>query len=204
MFEDGPTQAEFKNMLVLCSASGQRVELRRPTEQDFAGSRPRREVLGKLEANEIEVKPGISLLVTDKSAKQLSRYQHEGALKHWAIMRACQFGSDLTATGEILPLRIREKGLALGNILYWLFQFMMVEITPIALTSIGYKFYILLAALNFAIALIVYFFWVETKGLSLEEIDFKFAGTQGEAPARVDKHEAGVSVQGQSEHHEVP
>jgi sugar porter (SP) family MFS transporter len=80
---------------------------------------------------------------------------------------------------EILPLQIREKGLALGNICYWMFQFMIVEITPIAITNIGYKFYIIFAVFNFCIALIVYFFVPETCGLSLEEIDFYFVRKYG-------------------------
>ena len=76
---------------------------------------------------------------------------------------------------EILPLHIREKGLALGNVFYWAFQVMIVEVTPIAINNIGYKFYIILAVFNACIAVTVYFFWPETKGLSLEEIDFYFA-----------------------------
>ncbi|KAL1965019.1 hypothetical protein VTN77DRAFT_6219 [Rasamsonia byssochlamydoides] len=76
---------------------------------------------------------------------------------------------------EILPLQIRERGLALGNICYWLFQFMIVEITPVALTNIRYKFYIILAVFNAFNSGIVYFCFPETKGLSLEEIDFYFA-----------------------------
>ena len=76
---------------------------------------------------------------------------------------------------EILPLQIREKGLALGNICYWAFQVMVVEITPIGLANIGYKFYIIFTLFNAFIAVVVYFCWVETNQLSLEQIDFYFA-----------------------------
>ena len=52
---------------------------------------------------------------------------------------------------------------------------MTVQITPIAVTNIYYKFYIILAVFNVAIMVIVYFFFFETKGLSLEQIDIKMA-----------------------------
>ena len=80
---------------------------------------------------------------------------------------------------EILPLQTREKGLALGNIFYWMFQFMIVEITPIGISNIGYRFYIIFAVFNFCIAVVVYFFFPETSGLSLEEVDFFFVRKYG-------------------------
>lgn len=51
----------------------------------------------------------------------------------------------------------------------------MVEITPIAIANIYYKFYIMLAVFNVVIALIIWIFYEETAGLTLEQIDFVFA-----------------------------
>lgn len=56
---------------------------------------------------------------------------------------------------------------------------MIVEITPIALTNIKYKFYVILAVFNACIAVIVFFLWPETNKMSLEEIDFYFADKHG-------------------------
>jgi hypothetical protein len=56
---------------------------------------------------------------------------------------------------------------------------MIVEITPIALTNIKYKFYVILAIFNICIAAIVFFFFPETNQMSLEEIDFYFAEKHG-------------------------
>lgn len=94
---------------------------------------------------------------------------------YYCLNAATWLGPSWAYPAEILPLQVREKGLALGNVFYWLFQFMMVEITPIALGNIGYKFYIVLAVFNAVDAAIVYFLFPETKGLTLEEIDFQFA-----------------------------
>ncbi len=88
-------------------------------------------------------------------------------------------GASWAYPAEILPLQIREKGLALGNICYWMFQFMIVEITPVALDNIYYKFYVILAVFNVCIALIVFFFYPETKRKSLEELDFYFVQQYG-------------------------
>jgi len=75
-------------------------------------------------------------------------------------------------------LQIREKGLALGSICYWLFQFMFVEVTPIAIEKIYYKFYIILAVLNCFNATMIWLFFPETARKSLEEIDYYFVNTQ--------------------------
>ena len=52
---------------------------------------------------------------------------------------------------------------------------MVVEITPIGIDSIGWRFYIIWTVFNFSFVPIVYFFYPETSGRSLEEIDVIFA-----------------------------
>lgn len=76
---------------------------------------------------------------------------------------------------ELMPLRIREKGMGIAVFFYWIFQFLIVEITPVALTNIGYKFYIMFVVFNICIAVIIFLCYPETKGMSLEQIDFFFA-----------------------------
>jgi hypothetical protein len=93
----------------------------------------------------------------------------------YAINCSTWFGVTWLYPAELMPLRIREKGMGIAVVFYWLFQFMMVEITPIALQNIGYRFYIILACFNATIAVMIFFWFPETKGKSLEEIDFYFA-----------------------------
>jgi hypothetical protein len=59
----------------------------------------------------------------------------------------------------------------------WAFNFMVVMITPVAFTSIGYQTYIIFAVINAFIFPVVYFFYPETAYRSLEEMDIIFRKT---------------------------
>ncbi|PCH39023.1 general substrate transporter [Wolfiporia cocos MD-104 SS10] len=75
---------------------------------------------------------------------------------------------------EILPLKIRGKGAALGAAANFLGNFLVVEITPPALQNIGWRTYIIFAVFNVVIACIVWACYPETSGQSLEAIDELF------------------------------
>lgn len=49
---------------------------------------------------------------------------------------------------EILPLRLRQRGSAVSTACNWIFNYMIVQITPIAINNIGYRTYIIFAVLN--------------------------------------------------------
>lgn len=55
---------------------------------------------------------------------------------------------------------------------------MVVMITPVAFSSIGYKTYVIFAVINAFIVPVVYFFYPETAYRSLEEIDNIFRQTK--------------------------
>lgn len=76
---------------------------------------------------------------------------------------------------EIAPLQLRAAISAVSTAAVWLFNFLLAEVTPIGFDTIGYKYYIVFAVLNAAIVPTVYFFYPETNGRSLEEIDDIFA-----------------------------
>ena len=78
---------------------------------------------------------------------------------------------------EIVPLRIRAPANALATSANWLFNFMVVMITPVAFANIKYQTYIIFAVINAAIFPSVYFFYPETRLRSLEEMDAIFLKT---------------------------
>lgn len=76
---------------------------------------------------------------------------------------------------EILPLRLRQRGSSVSTACNWIMNYMIVQITPVAIENIGYKTYIIFAVLNACWVPIIYFFFPETKGLELEDVDRLFA-----------------------------
>jgi sugar porter (SP) family MFS transporter len=76
---------------------------------------------------------------------------------------------------EINPLKTRAKANAFSTINNWLWNFFIVMITPVLISSIGWGTYLIFAALNALFLPVIYFFYPETSGRSLEEIDLIFA-----------------------------
>ncbi|KAF2096109.1 putative transporter [Rhizodiscina lignyota] len=89
------------------------------------------------------------------------------------------FGASLNAipwcySTEILPLKIRAQGTALAVFNNWIWVFLIVMVTPTMVANIGWKTYLVFMAFNFSFVPAIYFLFPETKGLSLEEIDYIF------------------------------
>jgi sugar porter (SP) family MFS transporter len=115
----------------------------------------------------------------------------------WAINNAYTFGASAAATffmflyftfypvgfqgpnflygAEIAPQDLRIHIAASGTAAHWLFNFVIAEITPIAIVQIGWRYYIVFAAISASIVVLAYFFFPETKGRSLEEMDILFS-----------------------------
>ncbi|TQV94429.1 hypothetical protein V2A60_002541 [Cordyceps javanica] len=72
---------------------------------------------------------------------------------------------------EVAPLQLRAAISAVATAAVWMFNFLLAEVTPIGFNTISYRYYIIFAVLNAAIIPAVYFFFPETSGRSLEEID---------------------------------
>lgn len=72
---------------------------------------------------------------------------------------------------EVAPLQLRAAISAVSTAAVWTFNFLLAEVTPVGFNTISYKYYIIFAVLNAAIVPVVYFFFPETNGRTLEEID---------------------------------
>lgn len=76
---------------------------------------------------------------------------------------------------EINPIKTRAKANAVSTCTNWLFNFLIVMVTPIMITNIGWGTYVFFAIVNACFLPIIYFFYPETARRSLEEIDIIFA-----------------------------
>ncbi|KAI0796543.1 general substrate transporter [Abortiporus biennis] len=88
---------------------------------------------------------------------------------------------------EIVGLRIRAPANAFSTASNWIFNFMVVMVTGPSFNNISWRTYIVFAALNAFIIPVVYFFFPETAGRSLEDMDvvFALAYNEGVSPVAV-------------------
>ncbi|KAL8291441.1 hypothetical protein RQP46_002419 [Phenoliferia psychrophenolica] len=76
---------------------------------------------------------------------------------------------------EINPLRTRTNANATSTICNWLFNFAIVEATPPLLTAINWGTFLIFGVVNVCFIPIIYIWYPETAGRTLEEIDIIFA-----------------------------
>jgi len=76
---------------------------------------------------------------------------------------------------ELSPIKTRAKANAISTCSNWLFNFTVVMITPVMIASIRWGTYLFFAAWNAIFIPVIWFFYPETSGRSLEAIDLIFA-----------------------------
>ncbi|KAL3470511.1 general substrate transporter [Aspergillus californicus] len=77
---------------------------------------------------------------------------------------------------EIWPYNLRARGLSIGLVSTQLAVFFNIFVNPIALDSIGWRYYFVYLAMLVIIFLTMFFFYPETRGHSLEEMSVVFDG----------------------------
>ncbi|KXH28937.1 hypothetical protein CSIM01_13339 [Colletotrichum simmondsii] len=86
---------------------------------------------------------------------------------------------------ELLPLSARTQGTAVGISSNWIWNFTVAMITPILISRLGWKAYLLFTITNAVFVPLVYFLYPETSNLRLEDVDIIFK--DGRDPVRVAK-----------------
>lgn len=75
---------------------------------------------------------------------------------------------------EVNTQRMRIAGAGIATATNWINNYVVVLVTPVGISNIGWRYYLVYAVLNAVFAPVVYFFYVETAKLTLEEIDALF------------------------------
>ncbi|KAI1383101.1 general substrate transporter [Hypoxylon trugodes] len=72
---------------------------------------------------------------------------------------------------EINSLPMRTKGAAVATMTNWITNFIVVEVTPIGIQKLGWKFYIIWTITNTLFLPIIWLFYPETANRTLEDLD---------------------------------
>ncbi|KAI5921589.1 general substrate transporter [Camillea tinctor] len=72
---------------------------------------------------------------------------------------------------EINSLPMRTKGAAIATMTDWITNFLVVEVTPIGLQNLSWRFYIIWAITNALFLPVVWLFYPETSDRTLEDLD---------------------------------
>jgi len=123
---------------------------------------------------------GIAMMCLAITVSQIQRHGAGAAATFFLFMYMFFFplgflGANFLYGAEIAPQELRIHLSAIGTSAHWLFNFVIAEVTPIAFTNIGYRYYIVYACTGIAVAPMVYFLFPETNGRSLEEMDRVFS-----------------------------
>ncbi|KAH8690868.1 putative sugar transporter [Talaromyces proteolyticus] len=75
---------------------------------------------------------------------------------------------------ELFSMNMRGRGTSLSSATNWFVNFWFALYIPTAMDKISWKLYIIFMALCYVMATVVYFFYPESAGKTLEEMDFLF------------------------------
>ncbi|KAL5357663.1 putative high-affinity hexose transporter [Aspergillus floccosus] len=124
----------------------------------------------------------------------------DGAAVRAAIALFFVFSIFFTALGliswiypaEIFSTAIRARGSSLATATNWSLNLVFAQCSPIAGSNIGFKYFYCFFAFNWVAAILVWLFYPETAGKSLEEVERVFA-TEHEIPSALEETKNAVS-----------
>ncbi|OOQ87894.1 hexose carrier protein [Penicillium brasilianum] len=86
---------------------------------------------------------------------------------------------------EIFPTAIRARGSSVATATNWSLSLIFAQCSPIALTRIGSDYFYCFVAFNWVAVFVVWFWYPETVGRSLEEVEEVFGGRSQDAEPEV-------------------
>ncbi|KAF2649796.1 general substrate transporter [Lophiostoma macrostomum CBS 122681] len=84
-------------------------------------------------------------------------------------------GANFLYCTEVAPTRLRVPMAGISTANHWLWNFVINMVTPVAIETIGWKYYLVFLIISAIIVPVVYFFYPETMGRSLEELEMLFS-----------------------------
>ncbi|PSN62248.1 general substrate transporter [Corynespora cassiicola Philippines] len=87
-------------------------------------------------------------------------------------------GANFLYCTEVAPTRLRVPMAGISTANHWLWNFVVNMVTPVAIETIGWQYYLVFLCVSAIILPVVYFFYPETKGRSLEELEMMFVEGQ--------------------------
>ncbi|KAL1605067.1 hypothetical protein SLS60_004610 [Paraconiothyrium brasiliense] len=84
-------------------------------------------------------------------------------------------GANFLYCAEVAPTRLRVAMSGISTANHWLWNFVVNMVTPVAIETIGWKYYLVFLCISAIIIPIVWFFYPETMGRSLEELEMMFS-----------------------------
>lgn len=103
---------------------------------------------------------------------------------------------------EIFPVEIRARGNSLSTLMNWCLGLVIGQISPLALDAVGFRYFYAFFVFNLCAAICYIFFFPETKGKTLEQMDTLF-GDQLVPHALEDPHAAAAAMTSFQEKHTV-
>jgi len=109
---------------------------------------------------------------------------HQGALLWLLVVYIAFFALSQGAViwvyiGEVFPNAVRSKGQAVGNSSHWIMNALIAQIFPILAARTGGAPFVFFSVMTVVQFLVVLFFYPETKGQTLEELQRKLVPAEG-------------------------
>jgi len=84
-------------------------------------------------------------------------------------------GANFLYCTEVAPTRLRVPMAGISTANHWLWNFVVNMVTPVAIETIGWKYYLVFLIISAIVVPVVFVFYPETMGRSLEELEMMFS-----------------------------